>query len=271
MFQTGYKGYTTLAKGLPYMGGFCRWYYVDRAQLVSFPAVDPATQYLSAEPPIIGAWCGPVMVPNDQLGFEETPKRDGAGLYFQHKVAGFHPGDNAASRINQENMHWYEFLVVGKLRAGGMHLLLGSAEHGLQFDATYTSTGKAAAGSSFTFTGNLLNKGFVLPAFAGTNLIPAADAAAGAGGNTGGGLTDSNYSQQQETFFYTSEDRIQIEWNAARLARFGAFPVIEVWYTEGGNLRLNNAPVITVDQAPPLTTLFTITINTPGPGFILIK
>ena len=114
MLQTGYKGFTTLAKGLPYNGGFCKWYYADKAQLLSFPAIDPLTQYLSAEPLISGSWHGPVQVPNDQLGFEETPKRDAAGLYWQHKISGFHPGDNPASRINLENLHFYELVVVVK-------------------------------------------------------------------------------------------------------------------------------------------------------------
>jgi len=268
MLQTGYKGFTTLSKGLPYFGGFCKWYYADKAQLLPLPAIDPLSQYLSAEPTISGSWFGPVQVPNDQLGYEETPKRDAAGLYWQHKISGFHPGDNPSSRINIENMHFYEFVVVGKMRAGGMHLLIGSKEHGLQFDAAYSSDGKKAAGNNFTLTANLLNKALVLPSFAGSDLIPPAESGNSSGGS---GAPVVSSSLEPELIPFTTEPFIDIAWNALRQERFGSYPLIEVWYMEQGIYRINPAPIITVNELPPLTTAFTVTINTPGPGLIVIK
>jgi hypothetical protein len=267
MLQTGYKGFTTLSKGLPYNGGFCKWYYADKAQLVAFPAIDPLTQYLSAEPLISGSWHGPVQVPNDQLGFEETPKRDSTGLYWQHKITGFHPGDNAASRINIENLHFYELVVIGKMRAGGMYLLIGTPEHGLQFDAAYSSDGKKSAGNNFTLTANLLNKAFVLPSFNGTNIILPPGSI-----ETGGTPLPDDDMREPELFpFDAVQTQVSIDWNAARKQRFGSFPLIEVWYTEGNQMRLSTSPAIAIDALPPNTTLFTITINTPGPGMIVIK
>jgi len=262
MLQTGYKGFTTLAKGLPYNGGFCKWYYADKAQLLHLPAIDPFTQYLKEEPPISGSWFGPVQVPNDQLGFEETPKRDSAGLYWQHKITGFHVGDNAASRINIENMHFYEFIVVGKMRAGGMYLLIGTPDHGLQFDAAYSSDGKKAAGNNFTFTANLLNKAFVLPAFSLDKTLPPSD-------DTGN--SDNNMNKTLVFPFDETQTGLQVDWTAENKATYGLYPLIEVWYSEAGELRLYPNPVITVDAFPPQTTKFTITLNMPGPGVIIFK
>jgi hypothetical protein len=267
MLQTGYKAFTTLAKGLPYNGGFCKWYYADKAQLVTFPAIDPLTQYLNGEPLISGSWYGPVLVPNDQLGYEETPKRDSAGLYWQHKIAGFHPGDSPASRINIENMHYYEFVVIGKLRAGGMYVVIGDNNHGLQFDATYSSDGHKSAGNNFTLTANLLNKAFVLPSFSGTNIIlppgytPAEPAP----------LPDDDMREPEMFPFDAVQTQLTIDWNTARKLRFGSFPLIEVWYTEGDTMRLSTSPAIAIDASPPNTTRFTVTINTPGPGVVIIK
>lgn len=275
MLQTGYKGFTTLSKGLPYNGGFCKWYYADKAQLLSLPAIDPLTQYLKAEPTISGSWFGPVQVPNDQLGFEETPKRDSAGLYWQHKITGFYPGDNAASRINIENLHFYELVVVGKMRAGGMFLLTGTPDHGLQFDAAYSSDGKKAAGNNFTLTANLLNKAFVLPSFAGSKLIPPADGNSGSGSGSSGGSSSSplpgGVVEPALYMFNDNDNEVNIAWSEDMRARFGEYPLIEVWYNENGTYRLNTTPIISVDNMPPFTTLFTVTINTPGPGIIVIK
>lgn len=267
MFQTGYRGYTTLSKGLPYYGGFCKWYYIAKEQILLWPAIDPATQYLSGEPIITGAWCGPVRVPNDTLGFDETSKRNGIGLYYQQKVSGFYPGDDPASRINLENMPHYEFVVVGKMRAGGMHLIIGNDHNGLTFDADYTSVGNASAGSNFSFTMDSLTRALILPSFAGETIPPPGTSGSSSGGSTGTATSGND----AEVLNYTSETTLQLQWTLARQNRFGTFPSFEVWYTENGVLRLNTNAVITVDALPPNTSLFTITFNAPGPGIVVIK
>jgi hypothetical protein len=34
MYQTGYKGIAAFAYGLPFNGGFCKWYYTPRENLL---------------------------------------------------------------------------------------------------------------------------------------------------------------------------------------------------------------------------------------------
>lgn len=265
MFQTGYLGYTTFSKGLPYNGGFCKWWYIAKEAITSFPAINPVTQYLAAEPAVSEPWRGPVRVPQDQLGFAETLKRNSIGLYYQEKVSGYYPGVDPASWINLENMAYHEFVIVGKLRAGGMHLVIGNDQYGLILDAAFESAGNASAGTTFSFSGDLLNKALVLPSFTGTNVILPP-------GTTGTGTTPiPDDMREPEIFPFDQETQITIEWDATRKLRFGAFPVVEVWYNEDGALRLNPNAAITVDAFPPNTTLFTVALNAPGPGIVMIK
>ncbi len=266
MYQTGYKGYTMLSKGLAYNGGFCKWYYIAKEDITAFPSIDPATQFLTGEPAISGAWCGPVHVPNDTLGFEEPIKRDVRGQYYLPKISGFYPGDSAGSRINMENMPYHQFVVVGKMRAGGMYLVIGNNVHGLTFDADYKSAGNASAGTEFSFSMESLTKALILPSFAGDNLILPPGSTGNSGGSGG-----SSPDVEPEIFSYSSQQTMNIEWNEARRQRFGAFPTIEVWYTENGIAKLNTGAIIQVDAFPPDTTLFTLSLNAPGPGIVVLK
>jgi hypothetical protein len=102
-----------------------------------------------------------------QLGYEEPIARNAAGMFYKQKVMGFYPGDDAFSRINLGNMPYSEYVLIGKMRAGGFFLMLGTEERGLQFDADYASGngGISTAGAKFAFSLNALEKGYVLLSF----------------------------------------------------------------------------------------------------------
>src|SRR4051812_25162894 len=126
MFQTGYKGIQGFSTRLPYDGGFCKWYFTPKENISLFPEIDPATQFLSAEPVLIdGATWFIAKVPNNQLGFEEDLQQGKGGIFYKQKVSGFHVGDSGTSRVNLENMPHHEFVIVGKLRAAGLYLIIG--------------------------------------------------------------------------------------------------------------------------------------------------
>lgn len=268
MYQTGYKGVTTLSAGLPFNGGFCKWWYAKREDILAWPAIDPLTQFLSAEPSLKPGctWYGPVKVPDGSLGFEEPTKRSGAGIYYQQKVSGFHPGDDAFSRNNIANMQYHEFVVVGLKRAGGFFLVLGHKDKGFLFNHDYSSGKgrKSTAGSDIAFTLQSINNGLVLESFSMSPATPPPSYFTATGTVVG----DANAS---EIIPFTDADAtVDIIWNSVRRAAFGDMPLIEVWQINpGGDATLFNT-TISVDAAPPANTSFTVYL--PGiAGFVVIK
>jgi hypothetical protein len=266
MYQTGYKGIAAFASGLPFNGGFCKWYYTPRENLLAMPVVDPVTQWLVTEPELIegAGWYGPVCVPDDQLGFEEISTRTTAGLYYKQRAYGFHPGDNGNSRINLENLPYYEFVVVGKLRAGGLWLVLGTDKLGLQLDADFKSGDGAinTAGNQFAFSISSVSRALILPSFLGNNTTPPAD---------GGGSTDNTVANQTEIIYFADVSSVDVTWTGSRAARFGAFPEIEVWFNnDTGGSNIAWVP-ITVDAPAPAQTQFTIYNGSNQSGFIILK
>lgn len=271
MQATGYKGITTLSKGLPYRGGICKWYYTPLENIGLWPAVNPLTQYLTAEPILQNGatWYGPVHVPNDTLGYSEKLERGRAGISYNTKIEGNYPGDSADSRVNLENMPYHRFAVVAQMRAGGLFLLIGAPEAGLQFATEYLSGEGAtdAAGSKFAFTGNHLYKAFVLPAFAGANTTPAPGSSGGGSGSSGG----TSGANDVEIIPFSNQASITIPWTAGRTARFGSYPMLQVWFTDiAATPQLVQVPIL-VDAAPPLQTNFIIDLTGNANGYVIIK
>lgn len=263
MYQTGYKGIKAFSTGIGYGGGFCKWYYTPKEWIATWPVIDAATQYLKTEPTLIegASWFGPIKIPNNQLGFQETLASNAGGIFYKQKVTGFYPGDSGTSRINLENMPYHEWIVVGKQRAGGLFLILGNPERGLDFTTDYaTGPGaKKVAGAEFIFQREALEKGLILPAFLGENVIPPDD------GSEDGGSGGTSSGNDVEIIPFTDEATINIEWNPTRIDRFGVFPEIQVWV----NKILTSVP-ISCDADAPDQTAFTVSL--PGvPGWIVLK
>ncbi len=268
MYQTGYAGITTLSYGLPYTGGFCQWWYTAKENMLNWPAVDPLSQFLISEPTLIegATWLGPVKVPDHTLGFEEPIKRSQAGIFYNQKVIGLHPGDDAFSRINIGNMPYHEYVIVGKVRAGGFFLVLGNNDRGFKFDPDYSSGEgiKGIAGSKFSFTKQSLYKGDVLLSFSASPNTPPPG---WYGVNTSGGIIDDG-TNKTEIIPFDTETIKTFDWTQERKDLFGAFPLLQVWKL-GPPISYINVAII-VDAAPPDQTQFTV--YTPGvPGFIAIK
>lgn len=265
MYQTGYLGIQALHANLPYMGGFCRFWYIQKEFIATWPVIDPATQFLSSEPTLVAGanWLGPVAVPKNQVGFSEVLKSDSAGLFYEQKISGAHPGDAADSRINYENLPWHQFVVVGQQRAGGLFLMLGNQDSTLDFVTEYATgpAGENVSATKFGFVGQSITKAPILTSFLGVNVAPSNI-------YSGGGVNTHGTNQTEIIPFTSTEGTKNIDWNAARILLFGQFPEIQVWIT-GASTELVTVP-ITADAAAPSQTLFTVSLP-PEDGFIILK
>lgn len=271
MLQSGYTGITAFTKGLLYDAGWCEFYFTPVENIDQWPTVLPLTQELDGEPTLkVGtSWYGPIIIANPQLGFKETQEKAAAGIYYKAQIDGFYPGDGRASRINLENMPYHRYAIVGKQRAGGMFLLLGGADCGLDFNHNYsTGRGNNLALTEFSFSGELLNKAMVLPSFGSQTSTPMPGYTPPSGGSGGGGSTPTF--NQTEIIEFTNQTSLTILWNSTRKAKFGSFPIIEVWFKDGLVYTLANIP-ITVDAAPPDTAMFSIDLTGSSDGFVVIK
>lgn len=157
MFQTGYVPGQSFIRNLLFDGSFCRWWFVEKENVLSIPAIDPATQFLTAEPLLVdGAlWHGPVKVPDHELGFDESMDESAAGIIYKQKINGFYPGDRGDSRVNLDNLTWHEFVIIAKARAGEFYLVFGNDDMGFEFDPEYSS-GEGVGdtpGAKIQFTG----------------------------------------------------------------------------------------------------------------------
>ncbi len=269
--QTGYVDVLPFSKGLAFNGGFCEWWFTPKNNIQYWPLINPLNQFLDSEPSLISGatWFGPIKVPNDQLGFDEAQKFSAAGIYYEQKVSGFYPGDSATSRINLENIPYHQMAVVGKMRAGGLFLLIGNEEYGLTFTHDYKSGPgvKTTAGADFSFDYQTLHKGWILPQFQGMNVTPPLN---GSTGGSAGGNDDPN---KTEIIVFTNVSNVTFPWNDTRKQKFGAYPLIEVWIDDiptGGQRALANVP-ITVNAFPPDTSLFSVNLTGIASGIIVIK
>ena len=171
MNQTAYNGVTNFIKGLPVIGGFCKFWFIPVEEVEDMPVINPASQVLKSEVVLKTGklWRGPVPVPDRQLGFTEIKKDSKSGPYYEIKVSCTYPGDVPATRTNIDNMAYEKFMIVGKLRASGAYLLIGNTEAGMDFSADFDSgsaNGNAAL-NKFEFFTEQINKALVLPSFNG--------------------------------------------------------------------------------------------------------
>jgi hypothetical protein len=194
MFQSSFTGIKPLQRNTSYIGGFCRFYYLPVESIATFPRVNGANQQLISEPTLVAgaSWFGPITVPKDRLGFTESMERTKAGPYYKYKLEGTHIGDSIESRVNIENMVFHKYLVVGKVRAGGFYMLIGTVDSPCSFDPDY-STGNGPADTAKTnivFSTEHISKAYILPSFDADTL------AAGDGSNGNGG--NGNMANQKE-------------------------------------------------------------------------
>jgi hypothetical protein len=270
MFQSSFTGIKPLQRNFSYQGGFCRFYYTAVENVPVFPRINAANQQLIAEPALLAgtSWFGPIAVPKNELGFTEAMERTKAGPYFKYKLEGTHIGDSVESRVNIENMIYHKYLVVGKMRAGGFYMLIGTVDSPCSFDPDFDSgTGPAStAKSKIVFSTEHISKAYILPSFTG-DLLAAGDGSDGNGGN-------GNMSNQREIIpFNANVGAINIPWTAPRNGKFGSMPLIEVWFDDGVKpyLSPNFGGAIECDQQPPAMTEINVLVgNNNLPGFIVI-
>lgn len=267
MQQTAYKGILNLASGLKYVGGICRFWFIPINDVDSIPAIDPTTQYLLAEPVLKATkyWHGPVPIPDRQLGYTETQNLGTGGLFYKTKIAGNHPGDNAVSRINLDNLAYGRYLVVAKQRAGGMFLLFGSLESPITFEQDFTAGQQGADDTTHTkiaFTGESIHKAVVLPSFSGSD-----------SDLDGCHCTPAATGNQAEVISFTGVGSVNFTWTPTRLANFGVFPEVELYIQGPDGLYYKSAIQPYIDAPPPgfTTMYFDFGVGASVTGFILIK
>lgn len=266
--QTAYTGLKPLQQNVySYLGGFCKWWYIPFEDVAIFPRINAANQYLTGEPVLKAgkSWFGPIAVPRDQFGYTENLKRVKAGHYYETKIEGVHIGDSPESRINLQNMPFHDYLVVGKVRAGGFYKLFGTPDSPLEFNPAYKSGNGPAdtAQTTLAFITEQIDKAFVLPSFIG-------DVTAPENGGTGPGGSDS-MANQKEIIPFNAGVITSIPWTATRLNKFGTMPLVEVYLQEPGELPyLSVGGSIEIDAPPPAFTEMTIKPGANLPGFIVI-
>lgn len=172
MNQTSYNGVTNFIKGLPVIGGFCKFWFIPIEEVLSMPVINPANQVLQSEISLKAgkAWRGPVPVPDDQLGFTEISKSGNSGNYYEIKVGCVYGGDIPAARVNIDNMAYSQYMIVGKLRSTGFFVVIGNTEVGADFTGNFdagTANGNAAL-NTISFSTEQINKALVLPSFNGS-------------------------------------------------------------------------------------------------------
>ncbi len=261
-------GVTNIYRRLPYLGGICKWWYVPIQEVDNIPGINPLNQYLLGEPVLKADkfWRGPVPVPDSQLGFTETQKNDAIGTYYEVKLQAQAPGDAPQARINYDNMAYNRYLVVGKLRAGGFYVLLGSMDSPLDFDNIHSNGpgSNEAASTKIAFSGESMCRALVIAEFNGDEsgyIYP--DGVTGPSG--------SSKTNETEIIYITAESSKTITWTPTRMNKFGVFPEVECYLTDEDGA-LYKAPVQpTINAAPPYFTEMQFDFSGTQTGFISIK
>lgn len=269
MQQTAYKDLQTLGRiRVPYVGGFCRWWYTPVQNIAVFPYIDPQTQKLVAEPTLHAGstWYGPVTVPDHELGWDEDMQAGKPGHWYKEKVYGFMPGINAASHINLQNLAYHKVVVVGKVRAGGNYYIIGNQYSALDFTFNSTTGGGAMGvpGTRITLTGEGIENACLLPSFAPADFLPPV------GSSPGDPIINT---PDMETINFTDVNSITVDYNTTRRNRFGNFPNIEVWMLDAVTNKYykSTSAEILVDGAPPNQTIFTVKPGEHSTGFIILS
>ncbi len=266
MYQSGYKKTGNFPFNYSFVAGICKFWFIEKDKVTGLPPIDPQTQYLNGEPALVdgASWYGPVLVPDSQLGFDEQLNVSSAGIYYKQSVSGFYPGDSGTGRINLENMPYYQFLIVGKMRASGLYLLIGDNDNGADFSQEYMSGVGAddTPGTKFSFINNSIKKALILDSFEGADVTPVIPGSVVTPPVIGG--------NDEEIIFFTDVAEVVIAWNSDRAARFGQMPLIEVWSTDDVQPTLENVPVY-CDAPPPAMTQLTVNLTGPSSGFVVIK
>lgn len=227
MYNTEYTSLQTIGKSYaPYIGGIVKWWYTPIENLDSFPIINPVSQKLAAAPVLKAGknWYGPVNVPDKQLGWNDQTARSAAGLFYKNKISGFIPGHDINNHINQANLTRHQICVVAKLRSGGFFIVLGNDQVGMDIDHD-TSGGIGSndtPGTKLIFSIDSKDKAYPLDEFQGDQSIPPP-------------IFGINIIQaDMEILDFNPAGDTEIAWNAGMIARFGAYPTIEVWAKDAG-------------------------------------
>lgn len=267
MQSTSYIGTQPFQTGLPYHGGFCQWWFTPWQHIQQWPSINPLTQQAANAPTLKPntTWYGPIQVPNTLLTFSQQLETVAAGKFYKNTLEGIIPGTDATEDANLANLAHNEVVVIGKRRAGGQFVLLGTPNVGMSFNyKTDTGSWQDFAQTKFNLSIQTYQKPPIITTFSGQPNTPPAGAIIPQPNPNPGGT------RPMETIYFTNQSIVSIPWTASRLSAYGTFPLIEVWITENGISQQTSVP-ITVDSPPPSTGTFTINLSGTATGFIIIK
>lgn len=152
-----------------YLGGFTKIWFAPREWLDGFPELNPLTQVLATEPPLLTGktWLGAIQVAEDLIGYEEISTLATAGNFYKRKVSFSENGLSASNHLNIGNLMGYELCVVGLVRSGNFFVVIGNDKAGLKME-TNESTGNGPLGMPSTkivLSDESIDKAIVLPSF----------------------------------------------------------------------------------------------------------
>ena len=152
-----------------YLGGFTKLWFVPREWLDGFPELNPLTQVLATEPPLLAGknWLGEIQVANELIGYEEISTLTTAGNFYKRKVSFSENGLSSTNHLNIGNLMGYELCVVGLVRSGNFFVVIGNDKAGLKIESN-ESTGNGPLGMPSTkivLSDESIDKAIVLPSF----------------------------------------------------------------------------------------------------------
>lgn len=243
-----------------YLGGVIDWYYTFIENINGWPGVDATTGFLTTEPQLKSGktWYGPVSLPNGSTGFVQTTARAKAGNYYKTKFECRMPGFASNNLQNLNNSAGKQFVIVARLRSGNIWVVVGNNKKGLEFDneANTSQGAKSPAINKITLSMDSAKPLQILPSFAGIASTPPI---------TPG--TTITVSDMEEIIFNTTGDTVINLAINNRIARFGHYPIIELWAFDGSNYYKASIPIVTAGNPPTSITVQ----NAGGEGKIILK
>lgn len=144
-------------------------WFVPREWLDGFPELNPLTQVLATEPPLLAgkSWLGAIQVANELIGYEEISTLTTAGNFYKRKVSFSENGLSATNHLNIGNLMGYELCVVGLVRSGNFFVVIGNDKAGLKIESNeYTGNGPLGMPSTkIVLSDESVDKAIVLPSF----------------------------------------------------------------------------------------------------------
>ena len=129
----------SLVKAAVKTGGLCSVRFCKHSDVLSFPSINPQTGIMDAAIQLKegGTFYYAEMIDSTR-SFEEIPKEDDTGPYFEISVKGSLRGSSAAGILSVNSMIRHQWVVIAADRSG-VTRLIGNRDAGAKISYSYTS------------------------------------------------------------------------------------------------------------------------------------